>query len=417
MKDLFTSDFFKNNRTKVRAAREHDVPVVLTANGSVQRAGDSAFRFRQDSNFWYLTGLNEADLVLVITSSTEFIILPERSAVLDIFDGALDREVMMKRSGIEKIYDHQAGWEQLRNLAGKYKKLYTGLYKGYDQRHNIYNNPAKPRLVGQLKKLHSDITLLDIRRELAHLRMVKQEPEITAIQRAIDITSEALQTVFADNWSKKYKDEADLEREITYQFARGGAKVHAYPPIIASGKNGCTLHYADNDQVVHENQLLLIDAGAEYNNYAADITRVYAPVSPTERQQEVYDAVKTVQEYIIGLLKPGLLLRDVEEKVEKAIGKQIKLLGLSKKPDSNVIRKYYPHSFSHHLGLDVHDVADYAVPLTLGMVITVEPGIYIAEEKIGVRIEDDVLITEKGCTVLSAGLPSRLCSPTMDTKL
>ncbi len=417
MKDLFTSDFFQGNRQKLKEAREHKAPIVLAANGSVQRAGDSAFRFRQDSNFWYLTGIEEADLVLVITDASEFIILSERSAILDIFDGALDKEAMTKWSGIEKIYDHQTGWEQLRHLAAKYKKLYTGLYKGYDQRHNIYNNPAKPRLVGQLKKLHTDITLLDIRRELAHLRMVKQEPEIAAIQKAIDITSAAMQTVFADGWSKKYKDEADLEREITYEFARGGAKVHAYPPIIASGKNGCTLHYADNNQIVHENQLLLIDAGAEYANYAADITRVYAPKEPTQRQQEVYDAVKSVQEYIIGLLKPGLLLKDVEEKVEKAIGKQLQSLGLVTTPDSTSIRKYYPHSFSHHLGLDVHDVADYSVPLAAGMVITVEPGIYIADENIGVRIEDDILITAKGCTVLSAGLPSRLRSPTIKGKL
>ncbi len=416
MKDLFNNDFFSGNREKLKNSRSADVPIVLTANGSIQRAGDSAFKFRQDSNFWYLTGLEEAELVLVITDQTEFIILPERSAILDVFDGAISNEELSNRSGIEKVYDHQVGWEQLRGLAAKYKKLYTGLYKGYDERHNIYNNPAKPRLVSQLKTLHTDITLLDIRRELAHLRMIKQEPEIAAIQEAIDITSKSLQTVFSNGWSKKYPTEADLEREVTCEFARNGAKLHAYPPIIASGKNACTLHYSANDQKVDASELLLIDAGAEYSNYAADITRVYAPAAPSARQVEVYDAVKAVQDYIIKMLKPGLMMRDIEEKVEREIGRQLKTLGLIKKIDSNLIRKYYPHSFSHHLGLDVHDVADYQVALAPGNVITVEPGIYIEEENIGVRIEDDILITEKGCIVMSSDLPSRLRSPTIKPK-
>lgn len=414
MKELFTADFFVGNRKRLLEKRSDELPVVITANGLVQRAGDSPFAFRQDSSFWYLTGIDEPELVLVLTDNTEFIILPERSSIIDVFDGAIDNDRLSARSGIEKIYDHQTGWETLRNLAGKYKKFYAPLYKGYDDRHNIYFNPAKPRLVSQLKKLGDDMTLLDIRRELARLRMVKQEPEITAIEKAIAVTDESLQAVLKDGWIKKYPNEADIHRELTYQFAKHGATGHAYSPIVASGKNACTLHYVANNQPIEKGELLLIDAGAEWGHYAADITRMYAPGPPTERQQAVFEAVKEVNEQIIAMLKPGLNMRDIEEKVERMIGKQLAKLGLAKAKDRTAIRNYYPHSFSHHLGLDVHDAADYEVPLAAGMVITVEPGIYIPEESIGVRIEDDVLITDKGCRVLSADLPSRLRSPTMD---
>lgn len=409
MKDLFTAEFFTANRQKLLERRSQDVPIVLTANGLVQRAGDSGFPFRQDSNFWYLTGLQDAELVVVITPTSEFIILPERSSILDVFDGAINNQQLIDTSGIEKIYDYQTGWEVLRTLAVKHQKLYTALYKGYDDRHNLYFNPTKPRLVSQLKKLHSDMTLLDIRRDLAHLRMIKQAQEIAAIEAAIKVTGDSLQAVMTKGWAKQWTNEADIERELTYQFAHGGSKQHAYPPIIASGKNACTLHYSANQAEVETDQLLLIDAGAEYSMYAADITRMYAPGVPTERQQAVFDAVSDVQKLIIGLLKPGLKMRDIEDKVERAIGKQLKALGLIKAAtDRTAIRKYYPHSFSHHLGLDVHDAADYDIKLKSGMVITVEPGIYIEDEAIGVRIEDDVLITDTGCRVLSADLPSRL---------
>lgn len=417
MKDLFTPDFFISNRRRLLQKRTQDAPIVISANGLVQRAGDSGFPFRQDSNFWYLTGLNEAELVLVITSTTEFIILPERSSVLDIFDGAIDNQALIDRSGIEKIYDHQTGWETLRNLGVKHQKLYTALYKGYDDRHNLYFNPAKPRLISQLRKLHSDMSLLDIRRELAQLRMTKQEPEIAAIEQAIAITSNALQAIIKTDWVKQYPNEADIERELTYHYAKGGAKHHAFPPIVAGGQNACTLHNGANQSDIEPDQLLLIDTGAEYDMYAADITRMYSPARPSERQRAVFEAVSDVQQYIFGLLKPGLKMRDIEDKVEKAIGKQLKQLGLIKSAsDRTAIRKYYPHSFSHHLGLDVHDAADYEVKLAPDMVITVEPGIYIAEEGIGVRIEDDVLITKEGCRVLSDSLPSRLSSPTIDSK-
>lgn len=406
--ESFKPDFFINNRQKLRAVCDSEVPIVITANGSVQRAGDVAYDFRQDNNFWYLTGVEQPELILVMANNREFIILPERDAIADIFDGFIDTDKIRAVSGIQTIYDSIKGWEELRILASDYKELQTCVYKGYEERHNLYINPARPRLVSNLKKLHDNLELVDIRREFAQLRMIKQEPEIAALQRAIDITAESFKTLFKAGWNTRYKDDRQLRREIDYEFSKRGARGHGYSPVIASGINACTLHHSAQGQKFNAGELVLIDIGAEYGNYSADITRTFSAGKPTKRQQAVFDAVLDVQTEIYKLLKPGLKMRSLEKKAEKLIGKKLVELGLAKRPTRALVRKYYPHAFGHHLGLDVHDSADYDLPLRAGMVITVEPGLYIPEEGIGVRIEDDVLITKGGHKVLSAGLPSRL---------
>lgn len=401
----FRSEFFKQNRQALRHKIDDDAPIILSANGVVQRAGDSGYPFRQDSNFWYLTGLDIPDATLVITKKTEFLILPERDPILDYFEGAIDVEALKQTSGIDQIVSHHEGWEHLRLVVTKSKCAYTALVKGFDTRHSIYINPSKPRLISRLKKLSVTVEIKDIRKSLTHLRMVKQPIEIDSIENSIKVTTDAFSEMFKDGWYKRNKHEALISARLGYEFTKRGGK-HAYPPIVASGKSACTLHYDKNNQPIDANDLLLVDAGAEVGMYASDITRVYSPNKMSVLQKEIYEAVKDIQSYVINELKPGVDIKEIDKQVEKKIGQFLKAKKLITKQEPAQIRKFYPHAVSHHLGLDVHDVADYSQPLTEGNVITVEPGIYIPEYCIGVRIEDDILITNNGARNLSAGLPS-----------
>lgn len=401
----FTTEFFVGNRRELRKSVNNEEPIVITANGFVQRAGDSGFPFRQDSNFWYLTGLNTPDAILVITTKTEFLILPERDPILDYFEGQINTDELKQTSGIKHVLSNHEGWEQLIQLTKGSKVLNTCLYKGYDQRHAIYMNPSKPRLVSRLKKIAPKATLNDIRPTLTGMRMVKQQCEVDAIQKAVNITIESFNKIFKEGWYKRDNHEASVDARLSFEFIRRGGE-HAYPPIVAGGKRACTLHYDHNDQPLAKDELLLVDAGAEHAMYASDITRVYTPDKMTLKQKKVYNAVKEIHAEVISLLKPGADIKVVDKKVEKKIGQFLKAEKLITKQEPAQIRKYYPHAISHHLGLDVHDVADYSKSLIEGNVITVEPGIYIPEWNVGVRIEDDILITAKGYKNLSASLPS-----------
>jgi Xaa-Pro aminopeptidase len=399
---IFTSDFFVANRKRLRESIGDDNPIIVTAHANVQRSGDVAYQFRQDSNFWYLTGITIPDIVLVM-SQDDFLILPERDAVLDTFEGAIDSVELQRESGITKVYNYHEGWEKLITLLKTSKHVNAPLYKSYDDHHKLFLNPAKSQLIRRLKKLSVEVN--DIRKHLVHMRMIKQPLEIAAIKQAVDITIDAFLNVFQSGWVQNHPNERSIQAAVEYKFAASGCQP-AYPSIVAGGNRACTLHYTANDHDIDRDELLLIDAGAEYNNYAADITRVYTARKMTTSQQEVYRAVKDAQAFVIDQLKPGVDLKGMQTKVSRHIGKFLKARHLitSLKPEQ--VYKYYPHAISHHLGLDVHDVADYSQPLQAGMVITVEPGIYIKEEAIGVRIEDDILITKNGAEVLSRRLPS-----------
>jgi Xaa-Pro aminopeptidase len=235
--------------------------------------------------------------------------------------------------------------------------------------------------------------------------MLKQPQELSAINRAIQITADSFNKVMTNNWYNKLKTEQAVHAKLDYNFKLNNCQ-EAYPSIVAGGKRACILHYSDNNQPINQDELLLIDAGAEFNNYASDITRVFAPKKFSQKQKNVYKTVKDAQKLAYSLIKPGADIKKIDKKVESFIGKFLKSQKLITKQDSAQIRKYYPHAVSHHLGLDVHDVADYTLPLVENMVITVEPGIYVPEWGIGVRIEDDVAITKNGNKILSSMLPS-----------
>lgn len=408
---LFTPQFFAANRQKLQAAFGGTAPIVISANGRLVRSrDDDAYDFHQDSSFWYLTGVNEPNFVLVIDKTKSYLIGPQLSESWKIFNGDINFEQLKQTSGVDEVLSGTVGWQKLAKRLKKAKHVATLMPpKVFSENYQVYSNPASRRLLRQLKSHNSELQLIDISTHIFDLRMVKQEPEIKAIKQAIDETAQIYKII--GKKLSKYKTEREISAEIDYLLAQKGLK-YAFRQIVAGGQNAVTLHYNKNNSILNPDELLLIDMGAAYNGYAADLTRTIC-ANPNKRQLEVYDAVKKVQEFAIKMLRPGLQLESYEAAIGHYMGEKLRELGLIKTIDNESVRRYYPHSTSHFLGLDVHDVGDYSKPLTTGVVLTVEPGIYIAEENIGIRIEDNILITDEGCEILSSGLSRELGSLTI----
>lgn len=406
MPTLFKTDFFVGNRARLYSKIKH-WPVVVGANYQLQRNADNTYPFRQDSNFWYLTGLDLPAATLVIDKTAEYLILPKRSSGQDRMEGRLDEISLSKRSGLSQVMTYAEGWAMLSSRLKKVKNCSILLPSPvYVENMGFATNPARRFLAERIKAINSHIQFADIRSNLTGLRAVKQLPELKAITAAIDVTVNTLQELAPT--LAVYTNESQIEADLTHGFFRRGAHRHAFAPIVASGRRACTPHYASNNHALKNEHLVLLDVGAEIENYAADITRTYALTVPNKRQRDVYAAVLSVQTEAVSLLRPGVVLRDYEQIVEQIMGEHLAILGLIKNISSSQVRRFYPHSTSHFLGLDVHDVGEYDKPLQSGMVLTVEPGIYIAKEQIGVRLEDDYLVTDTGLRNLTNILPKHL---------
>lgn len=401
---FFDTQFFVANRQRLKEVFGGKAPIVLTANGLLQRNADSTYQFRQDSSFWYLSGIDEPDVVMVLDKEKEYLIVPGRDDVRTAFDGRLDILRLAERAGIDTIYEEAAGWKYLKRRLQRVKHVATlAALDPYEKRFGFYANPARARLIERVKACNPSVELLDIRPDMARLRSIKHPEELQAIRRAIQLTNRAFNRLSRrlGTLANEYEAEALLS-----QYVRKHGASLAYAPIVASDDNACILHYQANSAALGDR--LLIDFGAEVENYAADITRTYSVAKPSKRLQAVHEAVMTVHGFALELLKPGVMCKEYEKQVQNFMGEKLRELGLIKTINSDSVRKYYPHATSHFLGLDVHDAADYKAPLQAGMVLTVEPGIYIPEEGIGIRVEDDVLITHKGNRNLSASLPTSL---------
>lgn len=408
MQSFFSADFFAANRQKLREILGGDAPIVITGNGVMQRSGDEPSPFCQDSSFWYLTGLNAADLTLVMTVNETYLIVPTLGFVRAAFDGAHDTTAYGVRSGITKFSDEREGWNNIKNELKRTGRAATLGSPPPRQRHyGIYTLPYRRRLLTRLQRLHPGLTIRDIRPELANMRSVKRPEELQALQRAIDITCETLNDLTKPAVLGAARHEYELEAALSYGFRHRGSEGHAFAPIVGAGRHTTTLHYLENKGPITPTDLIVLDVGASVEHYAADISRTVSQTPLTGRRADVYKAVATVQAYALRLIKPGLIMREYELNVEVFMGEQLRRLGLIKQASRANIRHYYPHATSHFLGLDAHDVGDYSLPLQPGMVITCEPGIYIPEEGIGVRIEDDVVLTKTGSRVMSNACPAQ----------
>jgi Xaa-Pro aminopeptidase len=409
MRENFQRDFFVGNRERLRQLFTGTAPIVITANGLLQRNGDIAYKFRQDSSFWYLTGIEEPDVILVMDKGKEYLIIPSRDEVREAFDGSVDAAQLTRISGVEDILGEKAGWKNLAARLKRAKHVATlGAAPGYSEHFGLYTNPARENLQRRLKTENDDLELLDLREHLARLRVIKQPAEILAMRQAIDITLDGIKYACSKTRLPKYQFEYEIEADVLRQFKRAGSTGHAFEPIVVSGKRACILHNLALDGQLSADELLLFDIGAEVSNYSADISRTVALGQPSQRQLAIHAAVYDIQQYAIGLLKPGALLMDYERDVMEYMGEKLRELSLIRTISGEEVRRFMPHATSHFLGLDTHDVGDYRQPLAPGMVLTCEPGIYVPEEGIGVRIEDDILITETGNENMSAHLPGIL---------
>lgn len=400
----FTPEFFAGNRARLRTLFAGTAPIVLTANGLLQKSTDTAYPFVQDGNFWYLTGIDEPNVVLVLDKGKEYLIVPELSEVRQAFDGRQDIEALRAVSGIQDVVSEKEGW---RRLGARVKRVSSVAVlpsaSSYIDALGMFTNPSRKRLMRLLKKQNTHLTFLDLRVHLQRMRMVKQPAELAAIEQAILVTSKGLQKVEKKYRKGSYTNEFELELDLTAAFFEHQGRGHSFEPIVAAGDKSCVIHAQDNHRPMTSKQSLLLDVGATVEHYAADITRSWA-IEPTKRHRAVHAAVAEVAAYGQSLLKPGVLLRAYEEEVALFMGEKLRSLGLIKNIENDAVRQYFPHATSHFLGIDVHDVGDYDTPIEAGVVLTVEPGIYVPEEGIGIRIEDDVLITKDGTKNLSANL-------------
>jgi len=285
---MFGSDFFAKNRERLRQALVPSVPIVLTANGQLQRDNDASYPFQQDSNFWYLTGCDDPDIVLVIDLTEEYFIVPRRSAVREAFDGAINIEELAQISGVKTIYDAEKGWQKLKHRLKKAAEVaILAVPPAYIKDWGLYANPARAQLAERIKAVNSNIELIDIQPHLARLRIVKQPGELAALQKAIAITNQTLTEVTRAKALAKYVHEYEIEADITRGFRKRCARGHAFNPIVAAGQNACTLHHMQNDGPVRAGDFIVLDVGAEWLHYSADITRTVCAREPSKRQQAV----------------------------------------------------------------------------------------------------------------------------------
>ncbi|MDO4536125.1 MAG: aminopeptidase P family protein [Clostridium perfringens] len=392
---------FIKNRDNLANLLENNSLVILFAGEAIFKSADEKYPFTPNRNFYYLTGINEEQHILVMEKQndelfeTMYILRPDE--MQEKWTGKTIRDYEAREvSGIEEVKYLDNFHTDLNNLliSGNVKNVYLDLERrGFDEELRFPQSFAK-----NLKKKYADVTVKNVYNEIANLRKVKSKEEIEEMQKAIDITTKGVEVLMKN--CKSGMKEYELEAYFDFTLKQSGVTDFAFNTIAASGKNATVLHYVDNNSELKDGDLILFDLGAQFNYYNGDISRTF-PISGkfSNRQKEVYEEVLKVNEEITKMLVVGITFREVNDRANDLIAKACKKLGLIE--DEKDFRKYYFHSIGHSLGLDTHDVGERYGELKEGMVFTVEPGLYIPEEEIGIRIEDDVLITKEGPVVLT----------------
>ncbi|UTX51575.1 aminopeptidase P N-terminal domain-containing protein [Candidatus Saccharibacteria bacterium TM7i] len=381
--------------------------VVLTAFDLVQQSRDGAGPFLQEANFYWVTGIDEPGWKCIITGDFFYLVSPEKDAVHQVFEGGMDTEEALRTSGADRVLSAEEGDALLKKLSLQHDAVFTLGEDPHAEHYNFTLNPA-PRLLHE--KLRGIFTRVeDCRLVLSKLRAIKTNEEIGLIRKAIAYTQSAFLSVRSGMANGTFSYEYEIEAQFIYEMRRQGVNGHAYEPIVAGATNALTLHYSQNSQPLPKDGLVLMDVGARVGGYAADITRTYPIGKPSERERAVHAAVEEAHYRIIALIKPGVSLREYQDMSDDIMKDALQGLGLLEdRSDTETYRKYFPHAISHGLGIDVHESLAGYESFRPGMVLTVEPGIYIPDEGIGVRIEDDILVTTEGNENLSRNLPAAL---------
>ena len=409
-------ELFKMNRKRfARSMQKHSI-AIFHSNDMMPRNGDQFHPFRQNSSLFYLCGIDQEETVLVLFPDCikdgfkEVLFIKKTNKFIATWEGhKYTKEEARETSGIQKIYWLDDMDNILKELVLLSKRIYTNVNEN-DRFHSEV--PSRDlRFTKQLMEKFPSHKYHRAQPILKKLSAIKSQLELEILQTACDITGKAFRRIL--NYVKPGVYEYEIEAEIIHEFIKNRANGHAYSPIVASGKNACVLHYLDNNQLCKDGDLILMDFGAEYANYAADLTRTI-PVSGqfSTRQKEVYNAVLKVMQMAKQLLVPGTTLSEYHSEVGKIMESELVALKLISQTDIKnqdadwpAYKKYFMHGTSHHLGLDVHDLCNRYDPIQAGMVLTCEPGIYIPEEGFGIRIENDIVVTDHGPFDLMANIP------------
>jgi Xaa-Pro aminopeptidase len=401
--EAISPDFLIRNRENLRRLLKPNSLVIVHSNDIYPTNADGSMAFKQNSDLFYLTGVDQEETTLVLMPDArdpkerEILFLKETSELIAIWEGdKLTKEQARAATGIERIEWSHSFDGFLHRLVPQAEHVY--LVTNEHLRASVVVETRNARFIKDCMArypLHRYERLAPL---MHQLRITKDAEEIKIMQRACDITGAGFNRLLG--FIRPGVGEWEIEAELLHEFVRRGSRGFAYPPIIGSGKNACVLHYLENDKVCQDGEMVLMDVAAEYAGWASDLTRT-VPVNGrfTKRQRDVYDSVLRVFRGANAVLQPGNTPMDYQNQVIELMERELVGLGLftakeakEQGPDKALVKKYFMHGTSHHLGLDVHDVCPPHEPFAEGMVFTIEPGIYIRGEALGIRLENDVVI-------------------------
>ncbi len=405
--ELISNTLFKKNRKKFTAQMKPKSIAVFNSNDIYPISADSTMPFQQHRDIFYLSGVDQEESILLLFPDAldkkyqEVLFVRETNPHIAVWEGAkLTKDQATVVSGVETVLWLSDFDKVFFDLMTEAELIYFNTNEHYRQA--VTTQTREDRFIAKCKANFPAHQWAKSNPILQQIRGVKEPEEIVLLQKACDITEKGFRRILSflkpDVW------EYELEAEYLHEFIRNRSKGFAYTPIIASGNNANVLHYVENNNQCREGELILMDVGAEYANYSSDMTRTI-PVSGkfTARQRAVYEAVLRVKNEATKMLVPGTLWAEYHKEVGKVMTSELLGLGLLDKADVQnednawpAYKKYFMHGTSHHIGLDTHDYGELKTPMKANMVFTVEPGIYIPDEKVGIRLEDDVIIQPNG---------------------
>jgi Xaa-Pro aminopeptidase len=407
---------FRLNRENFSKKLSSNSIALFQSHDEFPRSGDQNHPFKQNPDLFYLSGIDQEQSVLLLFPDCpnplykEVLFLRQTNEHIAVWEGhKLTVPEAKKISGIENIFWLDDLWKILPSIMNYADTIYLNTNENDRYVHEVPYRDI--RFIEELRRYYPLHKYERAALLLRDLRPVKSEVEIELTKKACGITRDAFIRIL--KFIKPGVAEYEIEAEIIHEFIRQRATGHAYAPIIASGKNANILHYTDNNQICRDGEVILFDFGAEYANYNADMSRS-VPVSGkfTKRQKDVYNSVLRIMKEAKGMLAPGVIWNDYHNEVGKVVTSELLTLGLLDKhsiakqdPAVPVYKKYFMHGTSHHLGIDVHDFASRYKPFEEGNILTCEPGIYIPEEGLGIRLENDILLTKNGIVDLMEDIP------------
>lgn len=407
---------FIQNRKKFAELLEPKSLAVFNSNDIMPTNADGTMPFKQNSDLFYLSGIDQEESILLLfpdcpeEKHKEVLFLKETNEMIAIWEGhKYTKEEAFETSGIKTVYWLSQFEQVFNSLMAKAESVYLN-----SNEHLRATVEVQTRDARFVKWCQENYPLHQYRRSaplMHHLRAIKSDIEIDLMQQACNITEKGFRRVL--NFVKPGVMEYEIEAEFLHEFIRNRSAGFAYSPIIASGANACVLHYIANNAQCQDGEVILFDVAAEYANYNSDMSRSI-PVNGrfSKRQKAVYQSVRRVMQAAMQMLTPGNSIPEYHREVGKIMESELIELGLldrtdvkNQNPEQPLYRKYFMHGTSHHLGLDVHDVGDMLRKFEPGMVLTVEPGIYIREENLGIRLENNVVVTQDGIIDLMKNIP------------